>query len=176
MPCFFHYLFTLQPNISSTPPLHCSSPHFPFTLFSEQRESLPGYHQTLVHKVSAVLGVWSPTDARLGAPVTCEWYVQAGKRFRSSPHSSCWGTPMKTKLQIIHVFAQGLGLAHACSLLGCYFSGSFQGSRSVASVGLLLKFLFSAHPIFPTTAPQKLFNLNLMLGCGSLHLYQLAVG
>jgi hypothetical protein len=57
---------------------------------------------------------------------------------------------MKTKWHICYICVEGLGPAHACSLVGGSVSGSRRGSRLGDSVGLLVESLSPlGHSIFP---------------------------
>jgi len=84
---------------------------------------------------------------------------------------------MKIKLHICHVCVGGLGLVHACSLVGGSVSVSPHRSRLVDSLGLLVVSLIplgslNSSPDSSTELPE----LCLMFSCGSLHLFPTADG
>lgn len=62
--------------------------------------------------------------------------------------SNCWGTHMKTKVYICHIFLGGLVLAHTCSLVGGPFSVRFHGPRFLGLIGLIVVSLTLLFPQF----------------------------
>jgi hypothetical protein len=139
----FLKLFTLHPNIRpllQVSPSHSPSPSYPSPPL--RRGNPPGYPPTLAHQVSALLDRASPTVARQGRPVRRTGSA-ASNRFRDSPQFQLFRTHMKVQLHMCYICAEGLGLAHVCSLVGGSDSESFepQRSRLFDFVSLLVKFL-----------------------------------
>jgi hypothetical protein len=77
---------------------------------------------------------------------------------------------------LLHMWGQGLGPAHACSLISGSVSESLQGSRLVDSVGLSVEFypLLGHNP--SSYSSIRVPKLHLLFGCGSLHLFPMAAG
>ena len=83
---------------------------------------------------------------------------------------------MKSKLHICFICAEGLGLSHACSLVGSLVSVSFHGFRVVDSVDYLVMSLTSLAPsILPPLFP-RFPKVHLMFCCGYLHQFASVTG
>jgi hypothetical protein len=172
---FFLFIFKIHLTSWSWPPSPLlSSQSHPYNLSnapsSSQRRTPLGYHPTLRHLPSP-RRTFSPTEAQPGSPSRGEGNPMAGNRNQDSPHTTCLGTHMKTKLHICYKCVGDLGPAPACSLVGgpgSVVPPLFQARwLSGFSCGALdLSKLLTSIPHSSTKFP----GLCLMFGCGSLHL------
>jgi hypothetical protein len=177
--CFSPFIYSLY--ILITGPLltilhQTTSLSTPFPFISDKREPpSPVNLNTLAHQVTPGLVTSSPLRPNQ-ADQLVEQYLQAGKRFRDAPLSSCWRTLIKTNLLICYTCAWGLGTDHVCSLVGSSVSGSPQGSR----LDDLLLFLWNTYPVGPfipsLNSSTKQPELCLTFGYVSLNPFQTGVG
>jgi hypothetical protein len=101
-----------QPPFSPNPP-QITPPFFHPFLRGEGEPPTPTPNRS---SGAAGLGVSSPTEGRQGSPV--RGMGSTGRhRVRDSPHSSCWGPGMKTKLHICYI-GSCEGVSSPCSLFG----------------------------------------------------------
>jgi hypothetical protein len=88
---------------------------------------------------------------------------QSGNRFRDIPCSRCWGTHMKSKM---NMYPGDRGPVHTCSLV----DGSVSGIRLRIPISTLLVFLWSLYFLQVPNSSIRLPELHLMFGRVFLHL------
>jgi hypothetical protein len=106
---------------------------------------------------------------------------KADNSIRDSLCTCCKRFSMRAKLYVCYIYVGGIGLSHACSLVGGSVSVSPYGPKLVVSVVfffvcVVFGLTCLALSILPSQSSTRFLKFCLMFGCGSLHLFPSGAG